>query len=459
MTPRTTLAMPLMLTAATTIGLTTANADLTGLSTTSEAIDQSSWTGSDPRDLYLVSVYAEFDDADDRVIAIYGSNSNATDLSVTTDDASGFWQYDQAGGASPGDFNTSVDITAVHALNPSSAFDSFLTIGLQNETDNQLQEIGIASLSEWDSFNDGSGSLTVTNGAIFVTPDDTQGDAGAEGKVLIGQFAVGDGTHLDATFNIQYRDNANETQYGTGLSVSVNVGGGPSKHDMTGDGIADVLWRNSNGNGSKIYAWMVDASDPSDLTYSGDFLLNSASALNSWQIAGNADHDGDGQADILWRDPNNRMFVWKVRYDASNASDPLTYDGDWLYTGTGLAGWSVDSVVDMTGDGIADVLWRNSNGNGSKIFGWIVDASDPSDLTYTGDYIYEGTTQLNSWQISGTGDFDGDGIADILWRDPNNRMYVWKVRYDGSSADELTYDGDWLYTGTGLAGWSVENDD
>ena len=132
--------------------------------------------------------------------------------------------------------------------------------------------------------------------------------------------------------------------------------------------------------------------------------------------------------------------------------------GDWLYTGVGLAGWSVESVADMNGDGIADVLWRN--GAGSIIYAWLVDASDPNDLIYSGDYLYNGIAELNSWEIAGTGDFDGDGLADILWRDPNNRMYVWKTRYDaGTPADPLTYVGDWLYTGTGLAGWSVENDD
>jgi hypothetical protein len=29
------------------------------------------------------------------------------------------------------------------------------------------------------------------------------------------------------------------------------------------------------------------------------------------------------------------------------------------------------------------------------------------------------TAPLN-WQIAGTGDFDGDGQTDILWRDPNS---------------------------------------
>ncbi|HJO15482.1 MAG TPA: hypothetical protein QF800_01200, partial [Phycisphaerales bacterium] len=125
-TTRTQLCTPLMIAAASTIGLTAANADFVGLTSDSVAIDQSGWVGSDARDLYLVSVYAEFDNAIDRLVAVYGSNSNATNLVVTTDDPAGFWQYDQngGGGAVPGDYNTSADILAADVeLYGSAAYD------------------------------------------------------------------------------------------------------------------------------------------------------------------------------------------------------------------------------------------------------------------------------------------------------------------------------------------------
>ena len=142
-TTRTQLCTPLMIAAASTIGLTAANADFVGLTSDSVAIDQSGWVGSDARDLYLVSVYAEFDDAADRLVAVYGSNSNATNLVVTTDDSSGFWQYDQDSAGFPSDYNISKDILPADvSLFGSAAYDSYLTIGLVGgAADNELQEV------------------------------------------------------------------------------------------------------------------------------------------------------------------------------------------------------------------------------------------------------------------------------------------------------------------------------
>jgi hypothetical protein len=31
----------------------------------------------------------------------------------------------------------------------------------------------------------------------------------------------------------------------------------------------------------------------------------------------------------------------------------------------------------------------------------------------------------NDWQIAGVGDFNGDGKADILWRNISGEVYVW----------------------------------
>jgi serralysin len=37
----------------------------------------------------------------------------------------------------------------------------------------------------------------------------------------------------------------------------------------------------------------------------------------------------------------------------------------------------------------------------------------------------------SDWHIAGTGDFDGDGRADILWRNDNGTVAVWEMN-DGA---------------------------
>ena len=81
--------------------------------------------------------------------------------------------------------------------------------------------------------------------------------------------------------------------------------------------------------------------------------------------------------------------------------------------------WSIVGTGDFNGDGKADVLWRDTSGN---VAIWLMD----------------GTTVLNpntagvgnvstTWSIVGTGDFNGDGKSDVLWRDTSGNVAVWEM--------------------------------
>jgi hypothetical protein len=62
---------------------------------------------------------------------------------------------------------------------------------------------------------------------------------------------------------------------------------------------------------------------------------------------------------------------------------------------------------DFNGDSRADILWRNTASGADAIWYQRHDLHRRERLPPIAD--------LN-WQIVGTGDFDGDGTSDLLWR-------------------------------------------
>jgi hypothetical protein len=84
-------------------------------------------------------------------------------------------------------------------------------------------------------------------------------------------------------------------------------------------------------------------------------------------------------------------------------------DGNDLLNGGGASGWSAVAAGDLDGDGRSDLVWRNLGSGENYLF----------PMNGTSVLAGEGairTVSDQSWQIAGSGDFDGDGRDDLLWR-------------------------------------------
>ena len=79
--------------------------------------------------------------------------------------------------------------------------------------------------------------------------------------------------------------------------------------------------------------------------------------------------------------------------------------------------WEVRGLGDQNGDGKADILWRN-NMTGQVYF-WPMNGGVRLAETYV-------ATVDPAYDIVGTGDYNGDGRSDLLWRHTTNgEVWIW----------------------------------
>src|SRR5581483_6963677 len=68
--------------------------------------------------------------------------------------------------------------------------------------------------------------------------------------------------------------------------------------------------------------------------------------------------------------------------------------------------WQVVGVGDYNGDGVTDVMFRSESQGINAA--WLMNGtSSPTTVFYDG--------VPNSWHVEATGDFNGDGAADLFW--------------------------------------------
>ena len=122
------------------------------------------------------------------------------------------------------------------------------------------------------------------------------------------------------------------------------------------------------------------------------------------------DFNGDGKSDILWRDSSGTTTVmWMMNGNQVASSSALS---------TG-ANWSIVGQRDFDRDGKADLLWRDSSGDLAR---WFLNGTGigPSVISSQGF----GNVPTD-WTVAGTGDFNGDGFGDVLWRRATGDVGVW----------------------------------
>ena len=200
-------------------------------------------------------------------------------------------------------------------------------------------------------------------------------------------------------------------QIGSGWGAFLKILG---PGDFSGDGRVDVLATNADG---KMFLYRGNGK--------GGWLSPYPQIGSGWgnftNIIGPGDFSGDGKVDVLATTADGKLLLYRGNGKGGWSTPYVDLGGGW---GSFTA---VLGPGDFNGDGRVDVLARDTDGrlwlyrgNGNGGFSW------PRVQVGSG---WGGFTALVT-----PGDFSGDGKVDVLARDADGKL--------------------WLYRGTGTGGWS-----
>lgn len=180
-----------------------------------------------------------------------------------------------------------------------------------------------------------------------------------------------------------------------------------------------------------------------------------ASSLTASNFAGNQpyvhdrsatppvnDFNGDSRSDLMWISDGGNVRDWLGQANGRFAGNVANFNAV-----VDAAVWHIGVTGDFNGDGRADILWRSGDGTVTQ---WMGQAN--GSFAATAAY----TPVERQWHLSGTGDFNGDGTIDLLWSRDDGLVRNWLGQKSGGFVTDNSANFDttvdpavWHIAGTG----------
>ena len=169
--------------------------------------------------------------------------------------------------------------------------------------------------------------------------------------------------------------------------------------DFNDDGRSDLVWRHQTDG--RISVWHM-----SSTRLAGGTLLTPDRVVDTnWKIVGVWDPNRDGRPDLLWRhEGNGNLAVWTMRGTTLLSGEPLTP------AAVPDTEWAIVAVADMDGDGDDDLVWQHRTQG--LVSAWLMNGTTMVE----GRLLTPSRVTDTNWRIVGSGDFDRDGRADLVWQ-------------------------------------------
>ncbi|MGW1724454.1 FG-GAP-like repeat-containing protein [Streptomyces sp. NPDC002306] len=329
-------------------------------------------------------------------------------VGATADRRGRFWGVDRFGG--PVAYLT--DAGDVTVKWPQVATSPLTLISTDGPTTADLRADGSQYTGVWHLSKPAAGwklTITARNGKTVRTL--------AHGPVFGKIAAIWDGADADGkkvpsgmyrwTLTAQAADHAGQTVTSTGsLAVWSSV---VPRHDFGKDGIGDVVTMDGAG---RLAVQPGDGRGGIDSVHKA---LAGGWPKGSYPVPF-GDMNDDGLADLLIRDSSGAL----TRYDGSGGL--IAPMNPHVPIGTGFNAYNVlTSPGDLTGDGRADLLARDSAG-----VLWTFPGTADGSL---GAPVKGAPNQQIYQRLVGAGDLDGDGIGDVVAKD--RAGVLWRLLGDG----------------------------
>jgi hypothetical protein len=168
--------------------------------------------------------------------------------------------------------------------------------------------------------------------------------------------------------------------------------------DFDGDGMTDLLWYNATMGQTGI--WLMNGLS---VKTAAGFMTDPTRRVT--QVG---DFDGDGRADLIIYEPVTGETTWCLSAASGiGCAEPprlLRVDPNWVVAFTGR----------FFGRPERQLLWVNNATGDYEI--WLLSGHAGQAWSHL---TFSFPTPGNPWRITHVGDFDGDGYADFIWRNPS----------------------------------------